>query len=187
MDGDPRPGGPIEDRAGDLPVPRLAVEAALADHDRLGAGQAAVEVEGSAGRTRSPPAAAPRRGPRGLRRGRRRRPTSPCPGGRGGVPRRSRSSRSVRRLTCSGEAPFCGPNTIAAASNGIRTSQASSRSISPIPPPCSIAATAPSPPSLVAVPPIARIARTCARLPGGKDQLPGAGARGALGVALVIG
>ena len=60
-----------------------------------------------------------------------------------------------------GSAPFCGANTCAAASNGVRTSHSTTIRAPRRPPPSAIASSAPAPPSVVAEPPTAtRI--TCA-------------------------
>ena len=85
-----------------------------------------------------------------------------------GTPRGSRGQRpassarrSSSRFTMSGSAPFCGPNTFGACSNGVRTSHSTTRRAPPRPPASSIASSAPAPPSVVAEPPTATTI-TCA-------------------------
>src|SRR5436190_18545257 len=73
-------------------------------------------------------------------------------GSRGRRPAWSRNRR-VSRRTVSASAPFCGPNTSAARSNGVRTSHRTTRRAPRRPPPRRIASTAPAPPSVVALPP----------------------------------
>src|SRR4051812_3790575 len=79
-----------------------------------------------------------------------------------GTPRGSRGNRcasSSRRCsslrTMSSSAPFCGPKTRGASSNGVRTSLRITICAFPIPPVSSIASIAPAPPSVVADPPTA--------------------------------
>ena len=85
-----------------------------------------------------------------------------------GLPRGSRGSvwaKSFRRLvsclTVAGSAPFCGPKTSAARSNGVRTSHTQTILAPPRPPASSIASMAPAAPSVVALPPQAT-STTCA-------------------------
>ena len=141
----------LHDLADRLPLGRRAVERSLARDDEVGRASLAREVDPLEhdGRTRHELALratrAPRRGhrPRPRRAARRtgRAPTSPA-------------SRASSSSTCSGVAPFCGPNARAAPrspSSGLRTSQRTCRSrpLSDSP----TTSSNPAPPSTVAVSP----------------------------------
>ena len=67
----------------------------------------------------------------------------------------SSSSRASRRAISASSAPFCGPKTFGASSNGVRTSHSTTIFARPMPPAASIASIAPAPPSVVAEPPTA--------------------------------
>ena len=142
------------DLADQLALERLLVEPALAGDDGAARAHARVEVqrvehERGAGLSAAPCAAQrpPERPPALAVIG--------TPRGSLGRRRASSSRRRSSRSTIGGSAPFCGPKTRGAASNGSRTSQRTTSLAPPRPPASSIASSAPAPPSMVAEPPTA--------------------------------
>ena len=178
---------PRSDLAHELALERLLVELALAGDDGARGAHAGVEVQRVEDERRARLETRRRAPPTARRSARRRRPSSARRAGRAGSSAASASSRASSRATIAASAPFCGPNTAGARSNGVRTSVSTTIRAPPSPPWSSIAASAPAPPSVVAEPPTPTRIDLRARRRRGADQLAGAVGRGGPGVALVLG
>ena len=110
------------DLADELALERLLVELALAGHHGAGGAHARVEVERVEDERRARAPAARRARPTARRSARRPRRSSARRAGRAGAVRPARRAAPRAAPTIAGSAPFCGPNTAGARSNGVRTS-----------------------------------------------------------------